>query len=131
MSFTAQLKRFADKAKRRPVEAQRQIFIELSRRVIVRTPVDTGRAKANWLPAIGQPVLATTEATDKAGTQTVAKVAATAAAVKGDQTLFLTNSLPYALPLEYGHSQQSPQGMVRISAREFQGITKVVVTGLK
>ena len=30
---------------------------------------------------------------------------------------YLTNKLPYAQALEYGHSQQAPSGMVRVSAR--------------
>ena len=30
---------------------------------------------------------------------------------------YLTNKLPYAQALEYGHSAQAPNGMVRVSAR--------------
>jgi hypothetical protein len=28
---------------------------------------------------------------------------------------YMTNNLPYAIPIEYGHSKQSPAGMVRIN----------------
>jgi hypothetical protein len=32
------------------------------------------------------------------------------------------NNLPYAVPLEYGHSKQAPGGMVRITLARFQQI---------
>lgn len=42
-------------------------------------------------------------------------------------TIWMMNNLPYAQPLEYGHSTQSPAGMVRISVLEVQMfITKAV-----
>ena len=32
---------------------------------------------------------------------------------------YLSNSLPYAVPLENGWSKQAPQGMVKLTAQEF------------
>ncbi|WP_256203847.1 MULTISPECIES: hypothetical protein [unclassified Pseudomonas] len=32
------------------------------------------------------------------------------------------NNLPYAIPLEYGHSTQAPAGMVRVTLANFQHI---------
>ena len=29
------------------------------------------------------------------------------------ETLFMTNPLPYAVPIEYGHSSQAPDGVYR------------------
>lgn len=37
----------------------------------------------------------------------------------GTTGVFISNMLPYAYPLEFGHSSQAPQGMVRLTAREF------------
>lgn len=130
MSFTSQLKRFADKAKKRPQQAQRAIFTELSRRIVMRTPVDTGRARANWQPSIDAPVAISLESFDKSGANALANAAATAVNVGPDQALYLTNNLPYIGRLEHGWSKQSPQGMVKLSALEFQQVTEVVVRGL-
>lgn len=130
MSFAAQLKRFAAKAKQKPAEAQRKIFTELSRRIIMRTPVDTGRARANWMPAVGAPDLSTTEGRDPNGSTSVANATLVALQVGMDQTLYLTNALPYIQRLEDGWSQQAPAGMVKLSALEFRQITQVVVKGL-
>lgn len=33
--------------------------------------------------------------------------------LKLGDTAYLVNNLPYAVPLEYGHSSQAPAGMVR------------------
>jgi nitroimidazol reductase NimA-like FMN-containing flavoprotein (pyridoxamine 5'-phosphate oxidase superfamily) len=38
------------------------------------------------------------------------------------QTAYLVNNLPYAVPLEYGHSKQAPGGMVRITLARFQQV---------
>ncbi|MNJ81742.1 hypothetical protein D3C77_807050 [compost metagenome] len=38
------------------------------------------------------------------------------------QTAFIVNNLPYAIPLEYGHSSQAPAGMVRVTLANFQRI---------
>lgn len=130
MTFASDLKRFADKAKKRPQQVQRAVFMELSRRIIQRTPVDTGRARGNWQPTIDSPSLTWTENTDKSGSGSIANTVLTAAGVGRDQALFLTNNLPYIGRLEYGHSQQAPTGMVRISAQEFQQVVTVTVRGL-
>lgn len=130
MTFTAQLKRFATKAKKKPVEAQRKIFIELSSRIIQRTPVDTGRARANWNAAIGGADTSITDATDQSGSKAISDATVTAVSNGKGQTLYLTNSLPYIQRLEDGWSQQAAQGMVKLSALEFQQITQVVVRGL-
>ena len=34
--------------------------------------------------------------------------------------VYFCNNVPYAYPLEFGHSQQAPGGMVRVTAAEFQ-----------
>lgn len=44
------------------------------------------------------------------------------------ETLFMTNSLPYATPLEYGHSSQAPNGIYRPAVRR---LIKFLNTELK
>lgn len=45
----------------------------------------------------------------------------------GTTGIFISNMLPYAYPLEYGHSTQAPQGMVRITAREFGSMLRTAI----
>lgn len=100
---------------------------EIFRRVILRTPVDTGRARGNWQATTGSP------ATGELGENRNAKVG-TAPALRalevargwkvGSASIFLTNNLPYIERLENGYSGQAPQGMVAITVAEFGGIAE-------
>lgn len=82
--------------------------VSLHSRITLKTPVDTGRARANWFVAEGAPRIATTESV----------TAQKPPSLKGDSVIYITNSLPYIVPLEYGHSKQAPAGMVRLSIAE-------------
>lgn len=89
-------------------EAAVEIATTLDRKIVEKTPVDTGRARANWFVAEGAPRLDTTEGT----------VPSSRPALTGESVIYITNSLPYIVPLEYGHSEQAPAGMVRVAIAE-------------
>lgn len=89
-------------------EAAVTLALTLDKKIVEKTPVDTGRARANWFVAEGAPRLTTTESTAPSSRP----------ALTGRSVIFITNSLPYIVPLEYGHSGQAPNGMVRISIAE-------------
>lgn len=113
-------------------------------RVIMRSPVDTGRFRANWVASFGNPSTETKDAVDRNGAGTVKTMQDAVLSYAVGGLFYLCNSLPYALVLEYGRypnppkfgskkrgetektihvvngfSKQAPQGMVRLSAREF------------
>jgi len=94
-----------------------KITIDLDTAVVLGTPVDEGRARGNWFPSLNSPSNAVDEKSlDKSGSGAIA--AATSMAMSADlgDTVWLTNNLPYILPLENGHSQmQAPEGMVDIN----------------
>lgn len=81
-----------------------------------------GRFRGNWMFSIGSPDTSTTEEVDPSGSKSTARIVSGAIEFKAGDTAFITNSLPYAIPLEYGHSQQAPGGMVRITLARFQQI---------
>lgn len=68
------------------------------------TPVDTGHARANWVPAIGAPHSG--EVADDSSHD--AGVASVLAYALGQGPLFVSNSAPYINALNYGHSKQAP-----------------------
>jgi hypothetical protein len=89
--------------------------------VVEKSPVDTGRFRGNWNVSIGDADLSTTDETDADGEQTIVRGSAVLAGVGAEDTVvYLTNNLPYAVPLENGHSKQAPIGMVGITVSEFQ-----------
>lgn len=106
--------------------AVRKISLELFSRVILKTPVDTGRARGNWQVAIGSLPNGTLDLNDASGTATVSKATATTAGVKAGDVIYLVNNLPYAQRLEDGYSGQAPAGMVALSVQEFQQIARQI-----
>ena len=81
-----------------------------------------GRFRGNWMFSIGIPNNATTEEVDPTGTKSTARITAGAIEFKAGDTCYITNSLGYAIPLEFGHSTQAPGGMVRVTVARFQRI---------
>jgi len=132
-TFTLALSHFVEKAKAAPALVMRKATIDLFSAVVMRTPVGNpdlwagpapkgyvgGRLRANWIVSFDRPDPTTTGAIDKTGSATIAKGITVITHADGEQDIWMTNNLPYALPVEYGHSTQAPAGMVRVSVAEF------------
>jgi hypothetical protein len=130
-TFGLDIARFVEKAKAAPEQVVRKVGLDLASRVVLRSPVDTGRFRANWNVAFGRVDTLTTPSTDKTGGKTLERVRVQLNGWAPGQDIYLTNSLPYAIPLEYGWSKkQAPQGMVRITVAEFQTFVNAAVAEL-
>lgn len=90
------------------------------------TPVDTGRARGNWVTTTGQPAQGEIDREDKPGTTVIAEIVAKTPEGAGQET-FMSNSLPYIEALEYGSSQKAPDGMVRRNLARVQRIVDAAV----
>lgn len=120
MSLSLDLSRFIKKTTTNVDAKVRVICLDLMSGIVLKTPVDTGRARANWQASIGSPRSDTTTSTDKNGSGTIAANADVVARAPGN-IFWLTNNLPYISRLEYeGWSNQAPRGMVRITIDEVQ-----------
>ena len=87
-------------------------------RMIDRTPVKTGAAKAHWF-ARGSPAESfDKETTDKAGGRTKDRAKRDLKSVRVGDRVYLVNSAPYFVFLEMGSSQQAPAGVVTITLAE-------------
>lgn len=103
-------------------EIFRAVALQVTEKVITRTPVDTGRARGNWNAEIDKE----DETTNDSRTAAQALALAQGKALKAEigQRFTLVNGLPYIQKLEYGYSRQAPKGMVRITAEEFNSIIR-------
>tara|TARA_Y100000310_G_C20704101_1_gene833183 strand:- start:9721 stop:10110 length:390 start_codon:yes stop_codon:yes gene_type:complete len=110
--FTADLGRFADKVDLDLGQFRRRVTLGLKEKIERRTPVDTGRLRGSWAVSDASP----SSFVNPEGNAGIGPVEATF--TEPYQSSFVTSNLAYALPIEYGHSQQAPQGMVRISLAE-------------
>lgn len=80
-----------------------------------------GRFRGNWQVSFDTPTTEETGRIDKTGDLTKAAGNYTLSLFKvGMSSIYFCNNVPYAYPLEMGHSTQAPGGMVRITAAEFQ-----------
>lgn len=92
----------------------RGTLLGLSSRIIISTPVDTGRLRHNWQASFKIAKEGELAGTDPMTPMSSARTATTAMKVGDD--FFLTNNLDYAYGIEYdGKSQQAPSGMVRVN----------------
>ena len=86
-----------------------------------------GRFRGNWMFSIGSPDTSTLDQVDPGGSRSMARIVNGALEFNAGETAYITNSLPYAIPLEYGHSTQAPSGMVRITLANFQKIVEEAI----
>lgn len=117
------LKKVASNVIENSEDITRKAAIAADSVVVLGTPVDTGRARGNWIATTGSPSSSTVENLDRSGLSSIAL----AQTVIGRWTeaqgpIFITNNLPYIVPLDGGSSPQAPDGMTKqaIAAAEAQ-----------
>lgn len=108
---------------------QRKIAFDIHKDITDFTPVDTGRARANWNVSIGGP------SKDIALHEGLAKGAAIAPPefpanlnIDGTTDVYIVNNVVYIQFLDEGSSQQAPMGMVRL-AMQAQDARLAAATG--
>jgi len=97
--------------------AVRKFALLADQAVVNATPVDTGRARSNWIVNFDSPSAVVREALAEgpaAGSAAIAEAAAKIAVYNGDvnREIHLTNNLPYIGRLNDGYSAQAPAGFV-------------------
>lgn len=107
-------------------EIVKKTAIVADREVVLSTPVDTGRARSNWLLSLGGPSTSEIEAyaQGKGGSSGAANanaaMAQAQAAVRGrrpEQDVYISNNLPYIGRLNDGWSAQAPAGFVQAAVQ--------------
>lgn len=122
------------KAKGNTEKVIRATFIQLATKIILRSPVDTGRFRNNWFTSIGTMSSQTTNTISKSGSAAIKRAQDVSKQAPG-RIIWLTNNLPYARKLEFGgygngpktsggFSVQAPNGMVRVTVSEFNEIVR-------
>jgi hypothetical protein len=131
-------------------KARRMFASELLRRVVRRTPVDTGAARQNWLVTLNDESHEFKENSAENAINAGQKIIKQA---KGDDTIIIQNNAPYINMLEYGgypknpkhngfnakgfsktkdgFSRQAPNGMVGVTMIEANEIFDAVARKVK
>lgn len=90
----------------------RATAVAVNQTLISSTPVDTGRARANWQVGVGSPLFSELPDTDPSGAATTARNNAAIATSPPREDIFISNNLPYIGRLNEGSSAQAPAGFV-------------------
>jgi len=122
--FQIAVDKWAKKLKTDVQTFTRMTAIMVHDRIVIRTPVDTGRARASWNIVAGEsPDTSVQDAAfsggEGAGTST-AKAKQNGLAV--GNSYVISNNLPYIQRLEQGSSRQAPAGMVLLAIAEVEVI---------
>ena len=91
-----------------------ELAVNVTAELIERTPVDTGWARANWIPSLGAPSTAGGTATG-GGADTIAQESGQAEVLGfklEHEAIYVTNNAPYIGRLNDGWSDQAPAGFV-------------------
>lgn len=127
-------------------EVRRKFAFGLYAGIVKKTPVDTGRARANWNISVGKVDDSVTDEKKKTGTKYKEKDIK----VDGDESIFISNNIEYITKLEYGgypnppkngtgkteggFSKQAPNGMVGVTVankdKYFNAAVRAVKGGL-
>ncbi len=101
----------------------KKVAIVADQVVVVSTPVDTGRARSNWLASINSPRKDTIDPYVKGSHLGIGEGENAAAAIsqagsiisqrKDGETIYLSNNLDYIGKLNDGYSAQAPRGFVQ------------------
>lgn len=106
---------------------QKKLAIEALKRVIEKTPVDTGFHRAQWQVSIGVPLDSILNRTDRQGNQTLAAGITKLAGMQAFQVVWITNNGPAIVLLEEGGFEPSDPGPSKDRRKSRQG--RVLVKG--
>lgn len=119
--FNAKLSKWAKTVPEKLVVlGHRRLTLEALIRVLRRSPVDTGRFRGNWqttvrAPAAGEIPVAQAVARGRQRSAVIEDGRRATLALGPFESTWLSNNVPYAVPLEDGHSKQAPAGMVALT----------------
>lgn len=120
--FAARIKVIGKGIETNATKLQKQTAIAVDQTVVLATPVDTGRARSNWIAQGGYPARQTvdpyapgTGLGRSEGANAQAALEQGRAAIESARPgidLYISNNLPYIKKLNEGHSAQAPAGFV-------------------
>jgi len=133
MSFSLDLSAFAKHANGNMEKVVSKTFFDLTSAITKDIPVDTGRARNSFFPAINKFSTEVPNDSDKSGSKSIARVSSELNHYRLGGMLTFTSNLPYIKTLEYGlfvpknsakvvggFSAKAPKGFVGLNIIRFQ-----------
>ena len=106
MSFAADCDKFRRKSfKGRMNVVVRKVSLDLFKKVVLRTPVDTGRARGNWMVGINHIPIGSSFGEGNP----IGRIVSDILKAQAGDSIALANTLPYIGTLEYGGFPNPPK----------------------
>lgn len=118
--FIEELRAFEKVVREEGVTLQRKVGRALIEGLVRKTPVRSGKARANWQVTLGAPAAGVVEKVDPTGEATIAAGNSVLREMRLGDTMHFTNNLDYIQKLEEGSSDQAPAGMVAVTLAEVE-----------
>lgn len=147
MSFELDINNFVKKCGSNADQVVRKTVLDIGKSLVEKTPVGNpdlwenpnaapkgyagGHARANWSYSEGALNTQEFDGIDSTGSVSNSRIASSIPVHAAGKIHFIQNSVPYIMPLEDGHSKQSPAGMVALTQVEFQGMINKALAELK
>lgn len=117
-TFIRRIQRRARQVEEGAGRKQRRAALAINQTVILATPVDTGRARANWQVAIGSPITEAIDDEDPAGVATISRNEGVIKGHRDKRDIILSNNVPYINELNKGSSSQAPAMFVELAVEQ-------------
>lgn len=115
--FAENMRRRGRNVERNAPAGQRRVALAIDAAVVLATPVDTGRARSNWLVATGAPADGVRETYGQGAGQRAISEGRAVIERHIQGPIHITNNLPYIVRLNQGSSRQAPAGFVEKSVQ--------------
>lgn len=125
MGFADSIRRFVVQTKAQQDQVVRKVVFELATRVLLASPVDTGRFRANWQYGYGIQPEGELDAYDLSEGGVNTRDGIVGQIERGVGIHYLVNNLPYAEVIEYGYYPNPPEKGTYVK----KGTTKYGITG--
>lgn len=124
--FSLDLEAFADQVDVDVGVVTRKVALQALRGVVLRTPVDKGRARGGWQVEVGEGSDGEADRQDTGGGLVIADGAVRIAQAKPYEAVDVLNNVSYINALEHGSSAQAPAGMVAVTVAEIETTLAIV-----
>jgi len=130
--FKKSMKRIIEVAESNTVVFQKEFSVKMVRVIARATPVDTGRATANWKGAVNKEPMPNKNDFDQSpsANKTVNTLKKDISGLKYKDTIIIKNAVSgdneagYIIKLENGGSKQAPTGMFRKNVARYKQIAQ-------
>ena len=130
MSLSSETNSSIAKLKDRLERVHRAAMFRVAVQTDIKSPVRDGYFRANWIGAYGSVDRTTFDSPARDAVGEVQLYLARNA--MAENVFYYTNSLPYAFKIEYeSHSAQAPNGVVRLTARNFDKYVTDAIRSIK